>query len=556
MEVLHIYTRVSQRIQEEGTSLDYQRELGEKCALELGFRHELHNEGVHTSSSENPMDRDVLRRLLARVENGEVRHLFVYNQDRLSRNDIAWTTIKVILIKNEVVLHTPNGRISFENPMDRLLFGVVSEISAYENALRSERTRQGKLRRLREGKIWKGGPPNFGYSIVDKELVPNDEEIVWLEKMYEMYANGKPLSAIRMELIANGVLTRRGNAIWNDRSVDVILGAENNCEIYAGSYTYKDKKSGEVITCQSPSILPMKLIERVRKERLKRNEMRVPREVDKNFYLLREMLVCDECNSKMWGRIFKDQNRSESFYFCKSAHDNYRYKNTKPKKNCKLGNISLTPMEDIVWESVIRVLEKSNLFKEEVKAKVFDEDGSMDEQRKVLDNKRKQVGRQKSKLSKENQLLALLKEDERELKDTIHSVSLKIIELEKDIEESELWIAKTEEKVRWIDWVGQFSSKIDDLRQIQLPKERKDLLEGVLTKIGVRKVSTRERSIKLHFKYPYVNDSFSWVDEKNKSSGYDITGGEYTVTLGAEIIRVRGKKTEMRMIEDDKYPFP
>ena len=134
MEVLHIYTRVSQRIQEEGTSLDYQRELGEKCALELGFRHELHNEGVHTSSSENPMDRDVLRRLLARVENGEVKHLFVYNQDRLSRNDIAWTTIKVILIKNEVVLHTPNGRISFDNPMDRLLFGVVSEISAYENA--------------------------------------------------------------------------------------------------------------------------------------------------------------------------------------------------------------------------------------------------------------------------------------------------------------------------------------------------------------------------------------------------------------------------------------
>jgi hypothetical protein len=213
-------------------------------------------------------------------------------------------------------------------------------------------------------------------------------------------------------------------------------------------------------------------------------------------------------------------------------------------------------LEDIVWESVIRVLEKSNLFKEEVKAKVFDEEGSMDEQRQVLDNKRKQVGRQKSKLRKENQLLALLKEDEQEHKDTIYSVSLKIIELEKDIEESELWIAKIEEKVRWIDWVGQFSSKIDDLRQIQSPEQRKELLQGVLTKIGVRKVSTRERSIKLHFKYPYVNDRFSWIDDKNKSGGYEITGGEYTATLGAEIIRVRGKKTEMKMIEDEKHPFP
>jgi site-specific DNA recombinase len=102
-ETLHLYSRVSTAIQEQGTSLEYQKELGEKCASdnELGF--EVHNEGVHSSSSEDPMERDILRRLLARIENGEIKHLFVYNQDRLSRNEIAWTTIKVILMRHKVI---------------------------------------------------------------------------------------------------------------------------------------------------------------------------------------------------------------------------------------------------------------------------------------------------------------------------------------------------------------------------------------------------------------------------------------------------------------------
>ena len=188
-QTLHIYSRVSTAVQELGSSLEHQRELGEKCASERGFSFEVHNEGVHSSSSEDPMERNVLRRLLARIENGEIKHLFVYNQDRLSRNEIAWTTIKVLLMRKKVILYTPNGIIDFDNAMDRLLFGVITEITAYENSLRSERTRQGKLRALREGKIWKGGPPNFGYSIQDKQLVPNEVEVKWLEKIYQMYAD-------------------------------------------------------------------------------------------------------------------------------------------------------------------------------------------------------------------------------------------------------------------------------------------------------------------------------------------------------------------------------
>ena len=80
----------------------------------------------------------------------------------------------------------------------------------------------------------------------------------------------------------------------------------------------------------------MKLIERVRNERKRRSSIRVVRAVDTNFYLLRELLLCDECGSKMWGRTFKNHHKSESFYFCKSAHDNYRKKIPSLRRNVDL----------------------------------------------------------------------------------------------------------------------------------------------------------------------------------------------------------------------------
>ena len=548
-ETIHIYSRVSTAVQELGSSLEYQRELGEKCANDNELEFEVHNEGVHSSSSEDPLERDVLRRLLARIENGEIRHLFVYNQDRLSRNEIAWTTIKVILMRYKVTLYTPNGKISFDNPMDRLLFGVISEITAYENNLRSERTRQGKLRSLREGKVWKGGPPNFGYVIKDKQIVPNDDEIKWLKKMYEMYAVGMPCSQIGMELVKQKVKTRRGNSLWSDRSVDVILGAENNCDIYAGTYTYTDKKSGEVIKCISPQILPMKLIEQVRKERSKRSSMRVKREVDTNFYLLRELLICGECGSKLWGRINPKLKRE--FYFCKSSHDNYRNKNTKPKMNCKLGNMPLKQTDDIVWNTVLDVMEQSNLFKDEVKSQVSKDSGSLVEQKLSIENMRKNIGRTKSKIAKENQLLSLLKEDEEDgHNDTIKQVEVKILNLELGLSEEERLVQELDEKVRWIDWVGQFSDKISNLRDIIEPKERRTFLDGIISKVAVKKTDTNLRKIELKFKYPYVDDNIKWHDPRDKSKGYELVNGLFDHLVNTRLIQSKGKKTEIEIVSE------
>ena len=110
MSELHIYSRVSSAVQEEdGTSLDTQREAGERLAEKLGFKPVLWNEGGQSSASEDLTNRPVLRKLLELVNEGQVQYVFVYNTDRLSRNEATWSVIRLRFVKAKVTLHTPGG---------------------------------------------------------------------------------------------------------------------------------------------------------------------------------------------------------------------------------------------------------------------------------------------------------------------------------------------------------------------------------------------------------------------------------------------------------------
>ena len=94
-EILHIYIRVSTTNQEElGTSLKHQEKVGIKKAKDLGMEYEIHNELSASSSLEGFTNRPIFTRLLRMVEDGEVKNVFVYNTDRLSRNTINWGIIR------------------------------------------------------------------------------------------------------------------------------------------------------------------------------------------------------------------------------------------------------------------------------------------------------------------------------------------------------------------------------------------------------------------------------------------------------------------------------
>ena len=124
-EILHIYTRVSSAVQEEGTSLETQKELGIKKSKELGMKYQIWNEGAASSHHENLTNRPKISELLFDIEKGNIKHLFVYNNDRLSRNDQTQFLIKNAITKNGVMLYTKDGTYDLNNPTDKLMKSLL-----------------------------------------------------------------------------------------------------------------------------------------------------------------------------------------------------------------------------------------------------------------------------------------------------------------------------------------------------------------------------------------------------------------------------------------------
>ena len=182
---LHIYTRVSSITQaEQGTSLETQLELGIKKAKELGFDYKVWNEGGRSSFHEEMEKRPILFALYQAILGNQVKHLFAYDQSRLARNDQVSSHLRLACTKKSVILYTKDAVYRHDSPSDVLMRQILDSIAQNENAVRSERTRLGKVSRVRIGQ-WHGGPPVFGYRLENKKLVINEIEAKWVKRIFQ-----------------------------------------------------------------------------------------------------------------------------------------------------------------------------------------------------------------------------------------------------------------------------------------------------------------------------------------------------------------------------------
>jgi len=321
-ETLHIYTRVSSVSQEEeGTSLETQLELGLERSKKLGMKHKVWNEGGQSSSKDDLGNRPVLVNLLKGIDDGDVKHLYVWNTDRLSRNMNTWGMIRFKLIKNEITLHTPTGKQILSDPQTNLMLGIMSEISQYDNKLRTERFRLGRIHRIKQG-FWKGGPPPYGYKLKDGLLEIDKEESSWVKKILEWYLEGDSVLIIKDKLLQNGVVTRRGNPIWSVGSIQNVL---TEIPHYQGFWNYHDKKSGDDIRVDCPTSIPLELIQKVKKlcDSRKYNSSKPNRRPNrKHIFLLKELFECDSCSGSFSG--WKSDKKQSPYYFCETNKKNHR----------------------------------------------------------------------------------------------------------------------------------------------------------------------------------------------------------------------------------------
>ena len=262
-DTLHIYTRISSKSQLDGTSLETQKELGIKKSKDLGMKTKLWNEGAKSSHHEDLLNRPTMVELLNEIEKGEIKHLFVYNNDRLSRNEHTQYVIKNAITKNDVILYTKDGTYDLNNPTDKLMKSLLDGVAEYDNAIRAERSRLGRINKVRNGG-WYGAPPPYGYEIVDGKLSIHAEESKVVKKIYGWFNDGKSIVDIKSTLDKSGITARRGG-LFQTQSINRLM--QNTHHI--GYYTFTDKKSNETIECVCPPIVDETIWNRVQERRQK-----------------------------------------------------------------------------------------------------------------------------------------------------------------------------------------------------------------------------------------------------------------------------------------------
>jgi len=544
MSTLHIYTRVSTDSQEDNTSLSNQREKGISLADRLGLKHKVWNEGAASSSKDNLDNRPVLRSLLKEIQDGNVKHLYAEYTDRLSRNQQTWAAIRFTIKSNDVFYYSGSDSTPADltDPTDNLLFGILSELASFENDQRTRRLHTGKFNRVKQGKFLGGASP-FGYRIAaDKTLEIEPEEAIWIRKAHEYIAGKKTIRDIRELFRENFVRTRRGNMVWSIGSIEKML--QNT--YHGGYYVVTNHKTDETFRIDRPPIVSKELKQTVDAyfaNRSHKSRVRAPRQ--KQAQLLQDYLYCGcDCDDTKW--LVKNTQKS-SVYYCSSREEAYRTTKQSHRTCDGLKSVKIEQTDDFVWDAVIESMSSSYLFKETVKESAL-EKGSLQADKAQLRKLKRTLNESEKELKKTTEGIGVLQgrllvqDSKEELLAAVGSLEVDREKLRARIDELRNTIDNAEKGKKWVDWLGDFDSKIDSLRSENDVEARLLFLQEVVEKIYVKTLNKKANLIELdiRFKLPYIGDALNRRSDL-ASEGYElIEGGK---SLKKEFTRIDGRKS-------------
>src|SRR5215208_2196773 len=208
-----LYARVATEEQaRSGYSLAQQLEALRQYAHREGYEvlEEVSDPGQSGASLERPgMDR--VRDLVAA---GAVSVVLAQDRDRFSREPAYHYLLKREFEENGTKIRALNDR-GDDSPEGELTDGILDQLAKYEKAKIAERTRRGKLRKAREGRVICGATPTYGFRFNETRdgLLINEPEISVVEKIFDLVADGVAVRAIQARLYTEGIAAPKGGPL-------------------------------------------------------------------------------------------------------------------------------------------------------------------------------------------------------------------------------------------------------------------------------------------------------------------------------------------------------
>jgi site-specific DNA recombinase len=214
-----LYARVSTDEQaRSGYSLAQQIDALRAYAAQEGYEalEEIQDAGQSGASLERPgMDR--VRDLVAA---GGVSVVLAQDRDRFSREPAYTYLLRREFQEHGCGLRSLNDR-GDGSPEGELTDGILDQLAKYERAKTRERSRRGRLRKAREGKLLKNGRANYGFkhNEAGDGYEIHEPEMLIVHRIFRNVANGMSLHSIKRALEVEGVPPpangTKGSQFWS-----------------------------------------------------------------------------------------------------------------------------------------------------------------------------------------------------------------------------------------------------------------------------------------------------------------------------------------------------
>lgn len=554
-ETLHIYVRCSTDKQIEN-SIKRQTEKGIEFSKKEGMDYRIWNDEGESGLKKGFSNREKFTELMMEVEMGYIKHIWCEDYTRLTRVLDDSIKIDTLVMKGDVNVYEGlmgNKKYQPNNTMERMYQIMKTMMGTDVKKDEIRKSKKQKIKMFDEGCYMKGDSP-FGYKLKNKKLVINKEESKWIERVFEWYGNGWGIDKIRRELRVNGVKRRRSNNCnWSLSNMTKILTNEN----YIGKDVYTDKTKD--LHKENPDLYPFeqphlwvlhnnkcpKIIEEDLFYKCQKKITRKKVRVTNRYYLLKGVLVCEDCNDTWTGRYrWKDGSK---YYRCTNVERSYKKNNPqrlhliKPCSNPK--QIDYDKMNSMVWDTLIETLDKSHYIKERTKNELLGKKYGISSIRRNSNRRYKEVKKEIKSLKESQFQLVSEKIFDKDLDDSQFeklrkTIKQRIIELELEKDKIEKKQKLMDKRTEWIDWITEHNKNVNEIRQITDFREMRKTIDIFIENVvvGFDKI-TGQHNITINFKYPLFDDKLDYRDKKKWDrwgNGYGIEKGENVVNLSSQ----------------------
>ena len=278
-------------------------------------------------------NRKDFQRLLKNSSKKAWDFVLVYKLDRFSRNKYESAIHKKTLRDNGIKLISATENIP-ETPEGIILESLLEGMAEYYSAELAQKVKRG-MKETRQKGFTQGGAIPFGYKVVDRKYVINEDEAEIVRYIYAQYISGVCAKNITKELNKRGVKNRSGDPI-TIKGVYFILKSEK----YTGVYRHKE----EIHYNMFPRIISDEVFNTVRQLSA---ENHYGKHITETVYLLKNLVKCGYCGKTV-------QSESGTGKLGKTLRY-YKCSGRKREKSCKKSIIRKEILEDIIVNTTLKV---------------------------------------------------------------------------------------------------------------------------------------------------------------------------------------------------------